>query len=173
MFLWKKLDVKLGGRLGYGLSMVSYVLATIPMLFISSYMISIFVVILMGIGFGGMLYFIWYIVADCIDHDELKTGVRREGMYFGIANFFMRLSMVLSIITISIVFTETGWEEYVPNIPDVKVGLRFLFVVVPAIAIGISLVALYFYPFTKNKVLEMKEKLKELHENKMTKVKSL
>ena len=173
MFLWKKLDVKLGGRLGYGLSMVSYVLATIPMLFISSYLISIFVVILMGIGFGGMLYFIWYIVADCIDHDELKTGVRREGMYFGIANFFMRLSMVLSIITISIVFTETGWEEYVPNIPDVTVGLRFLFVVVPAIAIGISLVALYFYPFKKNKVLEMKEKLKELHESKMGKVKSL
>ncbi len=172
MFLWKKLDVKLGGRLGYGISMVSYVLATIPMLFISSYMISIFVVILMGIGFGGMLYFIWYIVADCIDHDELKTGVRREGMYFGIANFFMRLSMVLSIITISIVFTETGWEEYVPNIPDVKVGLRFLFVIVPAIAIGISLVALYFYPFTKNKVLEMKEKLAELHESKMGKVKS-
>jgi len=172
MFLWKKLDVKLGGRLGYGISMISYVLATIPMLFISSYEIAIVVVILMGIGFGGMLYFIWYIVADVIDEDELKTGVRREGMFFGIANFFMRLSMVLSIVTISIVFTETGWEEYIPNIPDVAVGLRFLFVVVPAIAIGISLIALYFYPFTKNKVLEMKEKLAELHENKMRKVKS-
>jgi len=172
MFLWKKLDVKLGGRLGYGISMISYVLATIPMLFISSYEIAIVVVILMGIGFGGMLYFIWYIVADVIDEDELKTGVRREGMFFGIANFFMRLSMVLSIVTISIVFTETGWEEYIPNIPDVAVGLRFLFVVVPAIAIGISLIALYFYPFTKNKVLGMKEKLAELHENKMRKVKS-
>ena len=172
MFLWKKLDVKLGGRLGYGISMISYVLATIPMLFISSYEIAIVVVILMGIGFGGMLYFIWYIVADVIDEDELKTGVRREGMFFGIANFFMRLSMVLSIVTISIVFTETGWEEYIPNIPDVAVGLRFLFVVVPAIAIGISLIALYFYPFTKNKVLEMKEKLAELHEKKMSKVKS-
>ncbi|HUW90573.1 MAG TPA: MFS transporter [Candidatus Nanopelagicaceae bacterium] len=171
MFLWKKLDVKLGGKVGYGLSIIAYVIATIPMLFISSYIPAIIVVILMGIGFGGMLYFIWYIVADCIDDDELKTGVRREGSFFGIANFFMRLSMVLSITTISLVFTETGWEEYVPN-PGVDVifGLRFLFVIVPAIALGISLVCLYFYPFSKKKVLEMKEKLAELHKDKMEKV---
>jgi GPH family glycoside/pentoside/hexuronide:cation symporter len=127
----------------------------------------------MGVGFGGMLYFIWYIVADVIDDDELKTGFRREGMFFGIANFFMRLSMILSITTISLVFTETGWDQYVANPGiDVKIGLRFLFVVVPAIALGISLVALYFYPYTKKKVLDMKEKLAELHESKMDKVKS-
>ena len=173
MFLWKKIDVKLGGKVGYGLSMIAYVIASIPMLFISSYIPALIVVIFMGIGFGGMLYFIWYIVADCIDDDELKTGIRREGSFFGIANFFMRLSMVLSITVISLVFTETGWEEWAPN-PGVDVisGLRFLFVAVPAIAMGISLVCLYFYPFSKNKVLEMKEKLKELHENKMEKVKS-
>ncbi|MHA1669021.1 MAG: MFS transporter [Promethearchaeota archaeon] len=173
MFLWKKIDVKLGGKVGYGLSMIAYVIASIPMLFIDSYIPALITVIFMGIGFGGMLYFIWYIVADCIDDDELKTGVRREGSFFGIANFFMRLSMVLSITTISLVFTETGWEEYIPN-PGVDVisGLRFLFVIVPAIALGLSLVCLYFYPFSKKKVLEMKVKLAELHKDKMEKVRS-
>ncbi len=127
----------------------------------------------MGVGFGGMLYFIWYIVADCIDDDELKTGVRREGSYFGIANFFMRLSMVLSITVISLVFTETDWEVYVPNPGvDVITGLRFLFVIVPAIALGLSLVCLYFYPFSKKKVLEMKVQLDELHKDKLEKVRS-
>ena len=53
---------------------------------------------------------------------------------------------------------------------DVIFGLRFLFVIVPAIALVISLVCLYFYPFTKQKVLEMKEQLKALHEEKMNKV---
>jgi len=173
MFLWKKIDVKLGGKVGYGLSMIVYVLASLPMLFIDSYIPALITAIGMGFGFGGMLYFIWYIVADCIDDDELKTGVRREGSFFGIANFFMRLSMVLSITTISLVFTETGWEEYIPN-PGVVVetGLRFLFVIVPAIALGLSLVCLYFYPFSKNKVLEMKEKLAELHKDKLEKVRS-
>ena len=173
MFLWKKIDVKLGGKVGYGLSMIAYVIASIPMLFISDYVSALVVVVGMGVGFGGMLYFIWYIVADCIDDDELKTGVRREGSFFGIANFFMRLSMILSIVTISLVFTETGWEEYAPN-PGIVVetGLRFLFVVVPAIALGLSLVCLYFYPFSKKKVLEMKISLAKLHEDKMGKVKS-
>ena len=81
--------------------------------------------------------------------------------------------MVLSITAVSLVFTETGWEEFTPNPGvDVIIGLRFLFVAVPAIAIGISLVCLYFYPFSKKKVLEMKEKLAVLHESKMDKVKS-
>ena len=173
MFLWKKIDVKLGGKVGYGLSMIAYVIASLPMLFVDSYLPALITVIFMGIGFGGMLYFIWYIVADCIDDDELKTGVRREGSFFGIANFFMRLSMVLSITIISLVFTETGWEEYVPNAGvDVIAGLRFLFVIVPAVALGLSLVCLYFYPFSKKKVLEMKEKLAELHATKMDKVRS-
>ncbi|MHA1472093.1 MAG: MFS transporter, partial [Promethearchaeota archaeon] len=172
-FLWKKLDVKLGGKVGYGISMIAYVIASIPMLFIDSYVPALITAIFMGFGFGGMLYFIWYIVADVIDEDELKTGIRREGSYFGIANFFMRLSMVLSITTISLVFTETGWEEYIPNPGvDVITGLRFLFVIVPAIALGLSLVCLYFYPFSKNKVLEMKEKLAELHKDKLEKVRS-
>jgi Na+/melibiose symporter-like transporter len=85
----------------------------------------------------------------------------------------MRLSMVLSISTVSIVFTTTGWEEYAPN-PGVNVivGLRFLFVIVPAIALGISLICLYFFPFTKKKVLEMKQQLAELHKQKMEKVKT-
>jgi GPH family glycoside/pentoside/hexuronide:cation symporter len=174
MYVWKKLDIRLGSRIGYGISMILYFIASTPMLFISSYWDAIIVVIFMGIGFGGMLYFIWYIVADVIDDDELKTGVRREGIFFGISNFFMRLSMILSILIVGTVFIQTGWDDYNP-IPGVDVffGLRFLFVIVPGIALGISLVCLYFYPFTKTKVLEMKEKLAELHESKMGKVKSL
>ncbi|MFX0076747.1 MAG: MFS transporter [Candidatus Hermodarchaeota archaeon] len=173
MYVWKKLDKRLGSRIGYGISMVLYFAASFPMLFISSYWDSILVVIFMGIGFGGMLYFIWYIVADVIDDDELKTGVRREGIFFGISNFFMRLSMILSILIVGTVFIQTGWDDYnpIPGVDEV-LGLRFLFVIVPGIALGISLVCLYFYPFTKQKVLDMKEQLTKLHEEKMDKVRS-
>jgi GPH family glycoside/pentoside/hexuronide:cation symporter len=174
MYVWKMLDIKLGSRIGYGISMILYFVASIPMLFIASYTYAIITVIFMGIGFGGMLYFIYYIVADVIDDDELKTGLRREGTFFGIANFFMRLSMILSILIVGTVFIQTGWDEYTP-LPGVNVefGLRFLFVIVPAIALGISLVCLYFFPFTKKKVIEMKIRLSELHQEKMDKVKTV
>lgn len=174
VIIWKKLDVKLGSKLGYSISIIAYFIATIPMLWINSYEISIIVAIFIGFGFGGMLYFIYLIIADVVDEDELKTGVRREGMFFGITNFFMRLAMVLSIVTVSLVFTQTGWEEYNP-IPGIEpiLGLRILFVIFPGIALAITLLGLYFYPFSKSKVNEIKKQINELHEEKKERVRSI
>ena len=104
--IWMKLDVKLGSRKAYAVAMILYFFATIPILFITTYEMAIFTVILMGVGFGGMLYFIYLLIADVIDEDELNTGVRREGSFFGITNFFMRLAMILSIVTVSLVFSK-------------------------------------------------------------------
>ncbi|MFX0011756.1 MAG: MFS transporter [Candidatus Hermodarchaeota archaeon] len=169
--LWKWLDVKIGSKKGYAIAMVAYFFASLPLMFVDVYLIAVIIAVFMGIGFGGMLYFIYLIIADVIDEDELKTGIRREGAFFGITNFFMRLSMILSIVTIGIVFVQTGWEVYDPLV-DVTFGLRLLFIVIPGIALGVSLICLYFFPYSKSYVQEMKEKLTELHESKMGKVKS-
>lgn len=171
VFVWKKLDVKIGSKLGYAIAMVSYLVATIPMFFADSYIFGVITAIFIGFGFGGMLYYVYLIIADVVDADELKTGVRREGMFFGITNFFMRLAMILSILTVGLVFTQSGWEEYIANPGvDVITGLRILFVIFPGIAVGISLICLYFYPFSKTEVKEMKIKLNELHEEKKGRV---
>ena len=126
----------------------------------------------MGLGFGGMLYFVYLIIADVIDEDELKTGVRREGTFFGVTNFFMRLAGVLSILTIGLVFSGLGWIDSVLYTAsgDVIFGLRMLMFTFPTIAIIIMIISLYFYPFTKQRVDNMKEKLEELHETKLKKV---
>ncbi|MEE9377164.1 MAG: MFS transporter [Candidatus Lokiarchaeia archaeon] len=171
VFLWKFLDVKLGSRLSFAIALVLFVIATIPILFITDYLVAVIVLSLSGIGFGGMLYFIYLIIADVIDEDELKTGVRREGTFFGITNFFMRLSAVVSILSVSLIFLSTGWEEWTEN-PEIDtiLGIQLLMVLFPAIAVGLSLLCLYFYPFTKAKVNEIKEKLVVLHKEKKEKI---
>jgi GPH family glycoside/pentoside/hexuronide:cation symporter len=171
VIIWMKLDVKLGSRKAYVIAIIIYFFSTLPLLFITSYMLALIVVIFMGIGFGGMLYFIYLIIVDPIDDDELKTGVRREGTFFGITNFFMRLSMILSIVTVSLVFTSTGWETYTPTPgADVIFGIRALIVIFPGIALGISLICLYFFPYTKEKVEGLKAQLAELHKKKMERI---
>ncbi len=174
VFVWKKLDVKYGSRKTYVYAIIVYFIASIPLLIVDSFEFALVTVMLMGFGFGGMLYFVYLIIADVIDEDELKTGVRREGTFFGITNFFMRLAMILSIVTVSLVFLSTGWEEYVPN-PDVDVilGLKLLVFLFPAIALAITLVCLYFYPFTKDHVKQIKEEMNELHETKKERVTSM
>ena len=172
--IWRWLDLKLGSRKAYGISIIAYIIGSIPLLLIDSYIFTLVVAIAMGFGFGGMLYFIYLIVADIIDEDELKTGVRREGAYFGITNFFMRLAMILSILTVGVVFTQVSWETYTPTgaITEI-IGLRMLMYAFPAIALLITLICLYFYPFTKSKVEEIKVKLIELHKEKAEKVNTI
>jgi len=171
--VWRWLDLKLGSKRAYAVSIVAYLIGSFPLLFIDSYLFTLIVAVLMGFGFGGMLYFIYLIIADVIDEDELKTGVRREGAFFGVTNFFMRLAMILSIVTVGVVFTQISWEVYQPiGILGEIVALRILMYVFPAIALGITLICLYFYPFTKSKVEKIKVKLIELHKEKGEKVKS-
>ncbi|MFX1302910.1 MAG: MFS transporter [Promethearchaeota archaeon] len=171
--VWRWLDLKLGSKRAYAVSIVAYLIGSFPLLFIDSYLTTLIVAVFMGFGFGGMLYFIYLLIADVIDEDELKTGVRREGAFFGVTNFFMRLAMILSIITVGVMFTQISWEVYAPiGILAEKVVLRILMYVFPAIALVITLICLYFYPFTKSKVEEMKVKLIELHKEKGEKVKT-
>ncbi len=169
--LWRWLDVKIGSRKGLALSVVAYFLASLPLMFVDVYEIAVVIAIFMGIGFGGMIYFIYLIIADVIDEDELKSGVRHEGTFFGVTNFFMRLSMILSIVTIGLVFVQSDWEVYDPLV-DVTFGLRLLFIVIPGIALGVLLICLYFYPFPKSKVEGIKAKLIELHKEKEKRVNS-
>ena len=169
VILWRWLDIKIGSRKGLALSVVAYFIASVPLMFVSDYLIAVVIALFMGIGFGGMIYYIYLIIADVVDEDELNTGTRHEGAFFGITNFFMRLSMIASIFTIGLVFVQSDWEVYDPLI-DVTFGLRFLFIVVPGIALGVLLLCLYFYPFPKSRVDEIKVKLEELHKEKDRKV---
>ena len=175
VIIWNKLSLKIGSKKAYGIAIVAYLISTIPLLFVEDFFSALITVIFMGVGFGGMLYFVYLIIADVIDEDELKTGVRREGTFFGITNFFMRLSMILSIVTVGLVFQGTDWGEsgYTP-IPGVNViiGLKLLVFLFPAIALILSLVCLYFYPFPKSRVEEIAKQLQELHKQKRDRIKS-
>jgi GPH family glycoside/pentoside/hexuronide:cation symporter len=168
VIVWRKLDLSIGSRKGFAISIIAYFIASIPLLFVDTYELLLIVAVVMGFGFGGMLYFIYLIIADIVDEDELKTGVRREGSFFGITNFFMRLSMILSILTVGIVFTQTGWEVYEPvGLIEPLIGLKLLFVLFPGIALCITLICLKYYPYTKEKVDEIKVELEKLHKKKL------
>lgn len=172
IIIWKKLDVKVGSKKVFFFAIIAYWIPSIMLLFISSFISGLVVISIMGFGFGGMMYFVYLIIADVIDEDELKTGVRREGTFFGVTNFFMRLSGVLSILTIGLVFSGFGWIDsslYIAS-GDVVFGLRMLMFVFPTIAIGIMILALHFYPFSKKRVDDMKKDLVDLHRTKLKQV---
>ena len=81
--------------------------------------------------------------------------------------------MVLSIVTVSLVFSSTGWETYTPNPgADIILGLRVLVIVFPILALVGTLICLYFYPFSKERVNDIKKGLAEMHEKKLERVRA-
>jgi len=116
-----------------------------------------------GIGLGGSPYFIDRHISNIADDDELKTGQRREGSYYGVHALFVRLSTILSIGSIAIVLTTNGWAVYDPAVvtDQIRFGLRSLMSLFPAGALLIGIVILIFYPLGKKEVMKLQARLKE------------
>jgi len=88
----------------------------------------------------------------------------------------MRLSIILAFVSIAIVFSGFGWEEYFgaavdpQKLEDFRMGLRLLFSIFPAVATLLSILFINFFGLYGDKLQTVKEKLKDLHQTKMEKV---
>jgi glycoside/pentoside/hexuronide:cation symporter, GPH family len=107
---------------------------------------------LLGLSLAGLLVFPDLLIADVIDEDETVTGARREGMYFGINGFVIRLAFTMQGITTGLVLTATGYipstvEELFPAQPAMAVfGIRALVALVPMLASLVIIFCLARYP---------------------------
>ena len=85
-------------------------------------------------------------MADVIDLDELETGRRREGAYFGIWFFVEKGALGITAIIGMITLSKMG---YVPNqeqIPQVWWAMKFLYSILPAICFALCYFLLRGYP---------------------------
>ncbi len=166
--LWRPIVRRIGNRKAWMISMVTWILALLPLFFIDDFMIGMIVFFLLGIGLAGSLYIIDLVVADIVDEDEVATGMRREAGYYGVNALVLRFSNILVILAIATVFDTVGWKTFDVGVDPLQValGLRVLIFVFPAIALVIGILAMYKYPLHGEKLRNIREKVEELHEQK-------
>ncbi len=170
--LWRPVVRKIGNRKAWILSMTIWIISLIPLWFITGLIAGMIMFFLIGIGLSGSLYIIDLIIADIVDDDELTTGTRNEGGYYGVNAFFLRFSNVLVIIAIGSVLQTVGWKVFEPSMVTIEVqnGLRILMVALPIIALIVAILAIYKYPLDEEKLVQVKEGVKKLHEEKQSKI---
>jgi len=114
----------------------------------------------LGLGLSGLILMGDVIVADIIDEDEVNTGQRREGMYFGMSKFIMKLSGSIVALWFGWIAPAYGYDSALEIQPDsVAVGFR-VFMTVPVIASSIlAILALFFYPLYGEKLKAVKNAL--------------
>ncbi len=169
--LWKPVVQKIGPRKSWLISMTIWIITLIPLFFLGPGMevVAFIIFFLVGIGLAGSLYIIDIIIADIVDEDEVKTGTRREGGYYGVNIFFQRFATVFVFLIIGPVFLIANWSEFDPSIiPDFE--LRSLMVIYPVIALVIAIIAIYFYPLDGKYLKQIKEQRDEIHQEKKSKI---
>ncbi|MFW9945980.1 MAG: MFS transporter [Candidatus Odinarchaeota archaeon] len=174
--LWKPLVQKLGPRKSWLMSMSIWITTLVPLFFLNSTIpflevIAFIIFFLIGIGLSGSLYIIDIIIADIIDEDEVKSGTRREGGYYGVNIFFQRFATVFIFLIIGPVFLIADYPYFTGIMtPEIEFGLRSLIFIYPAIALLIAIIAIFFYPLDGEVLKQVKEQREKIHQEKKSKM---
>ena len=105
-----------------------------------------------------MAYLIpWAMMPDVIEFDELKTGQRREGIFYGFMVFLQKTGIAIGIFMVGRLLASTGYitptdAVPVPTQPESALNAIRLFIgPIPAGILVMGIVVAYFYPITREK----------------------
>lgn len=104
-----------------------------------------------------------------IDEDEVLHGSRREGMFIGSMALLTKPAASLGPIIATLILTTYGYVQggaLSVQPESAFFGIKILFMIVPALAVAISLVFIYYYPLHGERLEKMQEQLKKLHKEK-------
>jgi GPH family glycoside/pentoside/hexuronide:cation symporter len=165
--LWRKVALRLGAKGTLAAAVTWFVACMSLVLFVRNLPQAFMMMLLVGAGNSGITLVRDIVLSDVIDEDELRTGQRREGSYFGVNAFVERLVMVLIGGSTGLVLALSGYHAGLTAQPSsVALGIRLGMSLLPAVALGIFLAVLHFYPLNKERVQELRERLDQLHQER-------
>jgi glycoside/pentoside/hexuronide:cation symporter, GPH family len=147
--IWARLANTKGTKTALIISTLLFAASLVPLWFAEGFITALAACGVIGIGLAGVLVLLDVLLSDIIDEDELKTGLRREGMYFGINALLMRLGISAQALIISIILKNSGYNaslSVVSQPAEALIGMRIIVSTIPIAALLLSLVSLWFYP---------------------------
>jgi len=126
--------------------------------------------LIIGLGYSGMGLISPILMADIIDKDELNTGYRREGAYYGSNNLFTKPAQSIAAGVTSFIFILTGYDQYKTFQTSLaQFGIKLNIGLIPAIAILVGILILLKFPIdgSTKEYNEMKKKVERLHDKKL------
>lgn len=123
--------------------------------------LSIIPTILFGIGTAGAYLFINAMIPEAVDADELKTGIRREGMFSAVYGWTYKLGAALAILLSGYVLEWTGFDTTLggEQSPQTIYWLRFCFAWICAIAMILTTLLALTYPISEDKAYDIRQQL--------------
>ena len=158
---WTRYIIKAGPKQAASRAIALFAVALIPFGLARSFTMGIIGGALVGAGLAGLLLlFDTLLIADVIDEDQLHTGQRREGMYFGANALFIRLAISVQALVMSQVLKASGYDPNLLSQPaSIVTGIRSLMTAIPIIALVAAFLVFRMYPLDVDKLAEIKKEL--------------
>lgn len=143
LVVWGKITPKLGCRRAWICALVCYLPGLAILFFADRFSIGLVGTTLIAPGLAGLMMLPHVLLAEVIDADVRRVGLRREGIFFGINGAVVKLAFSVQGVLFAVVFWLSGFVEKAPvQPPSAVLGLRFMMAGAPILAAAMSIVAL-------------------------------
>ncbi len=104
----------------------------------------------------------WAIIPDVVEYDELKSGKRREGLFYGGTTFTYKAATGLAFLISAGTLELIGYEPNVEQTATALTGIKILIGPTPAIFLIIAALLANKYPLTAEKHKRIIDELKKI-----------
>jgi GPH family glycoside/pentoside/hexuronide:cation symporter len=169
VLIWARVSDRIGKKNIYYLGAGFFVVALLGLFFVQpGQVVLTFVLAAMaGIGISVGYLVPWSMVPDVVELDELETGQRREGVFYGFFVLLQKLGLALGMFVSGWALDLSGYVRGVAGQPDpvqpasALFTMRVLIGPVSAAVLLLSFVAVYFYPLTREKHAALRVELQK------------
>lgn len=161
LFIWTAVSRRVGKKGVYYRGMVFWIVVSFGLFLVQPDWPSWVVIVLgvlAGVGVATAYLVPWAMLPDVIEEDELETGKRREGVFYGFFVLLQKLGLALGLFLVSQALNLTGYITPPANVtapieqPDSALfAIRLMIGPVPALILAAGMVLVYLYPITKAK----------------------
>lgn len=99
-------------------------------------------------------------ISDVCDEEELRTGTRREGIYFAVYNWWWKVGVSIAAVLSGYLLRLTGFTEGMATQSATTLfWIRFWEIGLPSVLCLVSIYLLTKYPLTEKRAYQVKEAL--------------
>ena len=103
------------------------------------------------VGLNALYQVVYALIPDCVEVDELKTGERREGIYYSSATISQKVASAIAISLLGAVLTAIGYDASQMPSPETLAGIKMIFSVGTAIFCALSILCIVTNPLNKRR----------------------
>ena len=120
-----------------------------------------FIAVAAGLGFSSQWVCPHSMIPDVIEYDELLSGERREGLFYGMNQMMTKVPGALGSAVVGWSLSLTGYVENAMQTQTALLGIRVSFCIIPAVLLLVCLPMLVRYPITRESHAKVVEELEK------------